>query len=157
METTTSFGYWIREQRKAVGLTQKALAEQVGCSPAAIRKIESDERRPSRQIAERLADVLGVPASQHEMFLEVAQGIRSVEHFLTAREPISTMPSGTVTVLFTDIEGSTLLSQTQPEAMKYALARHHTILRAVIESMWGNRLDDLRAVVVAEPGNQEVQ
>jgi len=29
------------------------LAERVGCSLAAIKKIESDERRPSRQIAER--------------------------------------------------------------------------------------------------------
>ncbi|MGE5223954.1 MAG: adenylate/guanylate cyclase domain-containing protein [Omnitrophica WOR_2 bacterium] len=45
--------------------------------------------------------------------------------------------SGTVTILFTDIEGSTLLSQLQPEAMKLALARHHAILRAAIESNSG--------------------
>ena len=30
-------------------------------------------------------------------------------------------------------------------------------LRAVIESMWQSRLDDLKAVVEAEPDNQEDQ
>jgi transcriptional regulator with XRE-family HTH domain len=35
METTISFGYWIRRQRKALDLTQQALADRVGCSLAA--------------------------------------------------------------------------------------------------------------------------
>jgi len=48
METTVSFGYWIRRQRKALDLTQQVLAERVGCSVAAIKKIEGDERWPSR-------------------------------------------------------------------------------------------------------------
>jgi transcriptional regulator with XRE-family HTH domain len=39
METTSSFGYWIRRQRKALDLTQQALAERVGCSVAAIKKM----------------------------------------------------------------------------------------------------------------------
>ena len=34
------------------------------------------------------------------------------------------LPSGTVTFLFTDIEGSTRLWQEQPDAMRPALARH---------------------------------
>jgi transcriptional regulator with XRE-family HTH domain len=89
METTISFGYWIRRQRKALDLTQQVLADRVGCSLAAIKKIESDERRPSRQIAERMADVLGVPASQREMFLEVARGLRSVDQFVLAQQPAS--------------------------------------------------------------------
>jgi transcriptional regulator with XRE-family HTH domain len=41
-ETTSSFGYWIRWQRKALDLTQQALADRVGCSLVAIKKIESD-------------------------------------------------------------------------------------------------------------------
>jgi class 3 adenylate cyclase len=47
------------------------------------------------------------------------------------------LPTGTVTFLFTDIEGSTRLWQRQPEAMKGALARHHEILKAAIESNGG--------------------
>src|SRR5512143_193969 len=84
METTASFGYWIRRQRKALDLTQQALAERVGCSLAAIKKIEADERRPSRQTAERLADALGVPASQRGLFLEVARGLRPVDQLALA-------------------------------------------------------------------------
>jgi predicted ATPase/transcriptional regulator with XRE-family HTH domain len=95
METTSSFGYWIRRQRKALDLTQQALAERVGCSVAAIKKIESDERRPSRQIAERLADVLGVPTSQREMFLEVARGVRAADQLSLAHEPATPAPSET--------------------------------------------------------------
>ena len=34
-----SFGYWLRLRRKALDLTQKALADRVGCSVALIRKI----------------------------------------------------------------------------------------------------------------------
>lgn len=41
---------------------------------------------------------------------------------------MDTLPSGTVTFLFTDIEGSTNLWQQHPVAMPAALARHHTIL-----------------------------
>src|SRR5512138_3263663 len=107
METTDSFGYWIRRQRKALDLTQQALAGRVGCSVAAIKKIEGDERRPSRQIAERLADILGVPASQREIFLEVARGLRPVDQLSLAREPAvptqarhSPLPTGTVTFLY---------------------------------------------------------
>lgn len=87
MKSTTSFGYWIRRQRKALDLTQQVLAEQVGCSLAAIKKIEGDERRPSRQIAGRLADILKVPADQREIFLEVARGVRSVDQLSLAHEP----------------------------------------------------------------------
>jgi predicted ATPase/class 3 adenylate cyclase len=46
-------------------------------------------------------------------------------------------PRGTVTFLFTDIEGSTKLWERHPEAMKVALARHDALLRHAIESHRG--------------------
>src|SRR5262245_95782 len=138
MDTTTSFGYWIRRQRKALDLTQQALADRVGCSVAAIKKIEGDERKPSRQIAERLADVLDVSADQREIFLEVARGLRSVDQLSLAREPAShARPTGTVTFLYTDIEGSTRLAQEHPEEWETMRARHHAILHETIESNHG--------------------
>jgi class 3 adenylate cyclase len=51
---------------------------------------------------------------------------------------VSDLPAGTVTFLFTDIEGSTRLWREQPEQMKAALARHDSLLREVIESRRGN-------------------
>ena len=48
------------------------------------------------------------------------------------------LPSGTVTFLFTDIEGSTRLWQEHPEAMRPALARHDEIVRDAIEAHGGH-------------------
>ena len=48
------------------------------------------------------------------------------------------LPTGTVTFLFTDIEGSTKLWEQHPEAMKAALAKHNSILREAIESNHGH-------------------
>src|SRR5664279_4862789 len=42
---------------------------------------------------------------------------------------MTSLPSGTVTFLFTDIEGSTRLIQQYPESMKVALARHNVLLQ----------------------------
>jgi len=50
---------------------------------------------------------------------------------------MSNLPSGTVTFLFTDIEGSTKLWEQHPEAMKAALAKHDSILKESIESNKG--------------------
>ena len=47
------------------------------------------------------------------------------------------LPTGTVTFLLTDIEGSTQLWEKSPEAMKAALASHDTILREAIEANQG--------------------
>src|SRR4051794_1085406 len=46
-------------------------------------------------------------------------------------------PIGTVTFLFTDIEGSTRLWEKRPEAMQEALGRHDAILRRAIEERSG--------------------
>src|SRR5437660_7441428 len=51
---------------------------------------------------------------------------------------MSSLPTGTVTFLFTDIEGSTQLWQRFPEAMPAALARHHATLRNAIENHQGH-------------------
>lgn len=50
---------------------------------------------------------------------------------------MSELPHGTVTFLFTDIEGSTKLWEQHPEAMRLALARHDTLLRQAIETLGG--------------------
>ncbi len=60
------------------------------------------------------------------------------------------LPTGTVTFLFTDIEGSTKLWEQHPEAMKVALAKHDALLRDAIESHRGRLIkttgDGLHAV-----------
>lgn len=99
MESTHSFGYWVRRQRKALDLTQAALARQVGCAAITIRKIEGDQRRPSRQMAERLADSLAIPSGERQNFIESGLGLRPVDHLPLAQEPIepaAVVPSPTL-------------------------------------------------------------
>ncbi len=89
-----SFGSWIKRRRKALDLTQQELAQRIGCSPSLIFKIESDERRPSRQIAELLAEKLDIPAGQRALFLKIARQEKSTTSLdaispLFALEPAS--------------------------------------------------------------------
>jgi class 3 adenylate cyclase len=47
------------------------------------------------------------------------------------------LPGGTVTFLFTDIVGSTARWESDPDAMKAALAEHNEILDSLIEEYEG--------------------
>ena len=69
-----SFGYWLRLRRKSLDLTLEGMADRVGCSVALIRKIESEERRPSAQIVERLAEIFEIPENERQAFLRFARG-----------------------------------------------------------------------------------
>jgi class 3 adenylate cyclase len=51
---------------------------------------------------------------------------------------MSELPTGTVTFLFTDLEGSTRLSEDHPEAMEPSLARHDAILRDAVAAHDGH-------------------
>ena len=52
-------------------------------------------------------------------------------------DPVAVPPSGTVTFLFTDVEGSTARWERDPEVMSSALSEHDSILRSTIEGNGG--------------------
>jgi class 3 adenylate cyclase len=77
------------------------------------------------------------------------------------------LPQGTVTFLFTDLEGSTRRWEAHPEQMRDALARHDAIVRGAVESHGGvvfstmgdglaavfaSARDAVRAVLAAQQG-----
>src|SRR6476661_6062155 len=147
MEQTHSFGYWLRRRRKALDLTQEELAQRAGCVVTTIKKIEADARRPSKQLAERLADVLGMASEERAAFVQAARAERTVDELdltvqpLDAPQPqkqaVDTLLTGTLVFVLTDIVGSTQLWEQHPEAMQQALARHDAILRSAIETHSG--------------------
>jgi class 3 adenylate cyclase len=51
---------------------------------------------------------------------------------------MSELPAGTVTFLFTDIEGSTPLWERNSQAMREALSRHNTLLQTAIQQHEGH-------------------
>ena len=148
MNLPTSFGYWVRRRRKALDLTQADLARRVGCAEVTIQKIEADERRPSSQIAELLAEQLRIPPAERATFLQRARGELASEQLpasipddrhisnppamASTDAPAERPPSGTVTFLFTDIEGSTSLWERDPRTMRQALARHDALVAAAV-------------------------
>lgn len=94
MEQINSFGSWLRQRRRALDLTQDAVARQVGYTTATIKKIEQGERRPSRALAARLADVLQVPAEQRETFLGSARGLLAADRLASvASVPADAQPA----------------------------------------------------------------
>src|SRR5690349_19362755 len=74
MEHSESFGGWLMQYRQALHLQRAELASRIGCAAVTLRKIESDERRPSRQMAEQLAEQLSIPPHEHDIFIRVARG-----------------------------------------------------------------------------------
>ena len=70
-------------RRRELDLTQEELARRVGCARITIRKIEAEQLRPSKQMAELLREHLGVPSGESEGFPAVCprreRRTRSVE------------------------------------------------------------------------------
>ncbi|HEX6291864.1 MAG TPA: tetratricopeptide repeat protein [Herpetosiphonaceae bacterium] len=64
MEEETSFGAWLKQQRRALDLTQAELATCVGCAIETIKRIEQNVRRPGKQTLIRLLDCLCVPPAE---------------------------------------------------------------------------------------------
>lgn len=82
-----SFGYWVKRRRKSLDLTQQGLANLVGCSPVTIKKIESDERQPSLQLARLLAEHLQIPPEQHNQFISSARREKNIDRTSLAQTP----------------------------------------------------------------------
>jgi predicted ATPase/transcriptional regulator with XRE-family HTH domain len=85
MEHDASFGRWLTLRRQSLRLSRAELAARTGCAVVTLRKIEADERRPSRQIAEHLAEQLSIPPHEREVFIRVARGELQVDRLLPPR------------------------------------------------------------------------
>jgi predicted ATPase/transcriptional regulator with XRE-family HTH domain len=68
------FGEWLKRQRSSRGLTQDQLAQQIGCATITLRKIESEQRRPSAQMIERIAEIFNIPKNEKIIFSRFTRG-----------------------------------------------------------------------------------
>ena len=73
-----SFGDWLKQSRREYDLTQFDLADRIGCSVATIQKIEAGVRRPSRQVAQLLADFFRVGEVDRSSFIQFARGTSAI-------------------------------------------------------------------------------
>jgi WD40 repeat protein/energy-coupling factor transporter ATP-binding protein EcfA2 len=83
----------------------------VGCAAETLRKIEADVRRPSRQMAQRLAEALEVPETDQPAFIRAARAELAVDRLTLPTQdipqaailPSNTLSTEAVTFLFTQI------------------------------------------------------
>jgi predicted ATPase/DNA-binding XRE family transcriptional regulator len=69
----SSFGNWLKQRRQALDLTQLELAKVVGCSEATIQKIEVGKRKPSKQIAQLIAENIRVTTEERSAIIRFAR------------------------------------------------------------------------------------
>jgi predicted ATPase/transcriptional regulator with XRE-family HTH domain len=93
MNDLASFGRWLMQRRRSLELSREDLAEIVGCARVTIAKIEQDERRPSRQVAERLAEALKLPPDERGGFILWARGVAEGEAPSLPFQPTSPRPA----------------------------------------------------------------
>ena len=101
MEEENNFGQWLKHRRRRLDLTQQQLADCAACSVVTIRKFETGERRPSRALAELLANCLTIPAHEQETFVDFARGLR--QGYETAAPESSSSPAPPATSLRTSL------------------------------------------------------
>jgi predicted ATPase/transcriptional regulator with XRE-family HTH domain len=128
------FGRWLKEYRKQHDLTRAELARRIGCSPETIHKIEIGERRPSRQIAELLAEYVHITPGEHEGFVKFARGTAP-----------STLPG------YATVDGSDQ-PDSRPETAMEQTGERPTNLRAPLTRLIGrhNELLDIRRYLLVE-------
>ncbi len=83
-----AFGAWLKARRRILDLTQAELASEVGCAIVTIQKIEAASRRPSKQMAQILADVLQIPEGDHPTFVAFARLGSEGQRFVAAQNAI---------------------------------------------------------------------
>ncbi|MBI5943592.1 MAG: tetratricopeptide repeat protein [Chloroflexi bacterium] len=69
------FGQWLRQQRRALDLTQQDLADQVGCARVTLRKIENGKLKPSKDLAHILLEKVGISEPGSMEWLSFARGL----------------------------------------------------------------------------------
>ncbi|PKO16591.1 MAG: hypothetical protein CVU39_07150 [Chloroflexi bacterium HGW-Chloroflexi-10] len=122
IEVITTFGHWVKSRRKILDLTQEMLAQQVGCSLAAIKKIESGERHPSRQIAGLMADHLKVPTKLRATFISAARG-----EYAAYALPPPTQDFFVPDKIFPDSLQSTIIRTSLPTPVAPLIGREHEL------------------------------
>ncbi|MCW5851396.1 MAG: tetratricopeptide repeat protein [Anaerolineae bacterium] len=92
MAERISLGAWLRQRRRALDLTRDELARRVGYSVSTLRRIEADDLRPSRQLAESLADHLDLTSEERASFVQFARNEAS-DSALPVPAPVADLPS----------------------------------------------------------------
>lgn len=135
---------------KTAPAIEDALGEQIGVAGSTIQRYKTGYLPTEPRVVQILAKAAVSRGYLSRMWLQrflqaarypnpdalVAQFVDVFGSTPSSRDE-RTMPTGTLTFLFTDIEGSTTRWEHHPEAMEHALARHDELLHQAIDAYGG--------------------
>src|SRR5215211_3941729 len=87
------FGQRVRQHRRELDLTQEDFAQLVGIATETVSKIERGERRPSKHVAERMAQVLELPEHERAAFVRAARALLSDAAETAEPQPPAALPA----------------------------------------------------------------
>jgi predicted ATPase/DNA-binding XRE family transcriptional regulator len=90
MQEETSFGEWLRKQRRALDLSRQIFAKQVGCAEVTLRRIEVGTLKPSKELARLLVEKLSIPEAERAHWISFARGLSGFPH---SSSPASNKPN----------------------------------------------------------------
>jgi predicted ATPase/transcriptional regulator with XRE-family HTH domain len=88
MSDPSNFRIWLKRRRTERGLTQEELGELVGYAAQTIRKIEGGQRRPSLQLALKLAQVLELGPDDQVAWMNAARAVAEPDKDVPASQPL---------------------------------------------------------------------
>ena len=87
MDAMEEFGQWLKRRRRSLGFTQVELGRLTGYASETLRKVEAGEQRPSRQMAEQLAQHLDIAPDEREHFIRFARSDTTGNQLLSLPSP----------------------------------------------------------------------
>jgi transcriptional regulator with XRE-family HTH domain len=106
VEEVTSFGEWLRKQRRALDLTQQAFADQIGCAEVTLRRIEAGRLKPSKGLVNIILEKLYIPEMERPQWISFARGLSDLPSStnLSSNKPITNLPAPLTTFVGREIE-----------------------------------------------------
>src|SRR5258706_1610654 len=126
--TDLSFGNWLKLRRRGLGLTQNELARRAGYAGETLRKVEADALRPSRQMAENLADQLAIAPIEPAAFIRFARDEPGDEAALPAFPAGRPQPRANLPAQPSELIGR----ETEPAALRQLLLSEHVRLLSLL-------------------------
>jgi predicted ATPase/class 3 adenylate cyclase/DNA-binding XRE family transcriptional regulator len=132
----------LRMARLERGWTQKDVADRIGAPlDLNVTRWERGTAWPSAYYVQKLCELFG--KSVNELGLLPPQPESAVSSQPEPTHPLNDLPTGTVTLLFTDMEGSTRLLQQLGDRYANLLAQCRRLLRAACVQYNGHEVDTL--------------
>src|SRR6266516_4729247 len=132
--------HFLRMARLERGWTQKEVADRIGAPlDLNVTRWERGTARPSAYYVQKLCELFGKSASELGLLPPRPESAASSKAEPTRSE--RELPTGTITLLFADMEGSTRLLQQLGDRYVSVLADYRQLLRAAFGQWRGHEVD----------------